>query len=58
MYLYELLQSDIEFKCDWEVIQYDLENRRWVKVDPTDAMDKEIIYLDIVDDVLYIVVER
>ena len=57
MYLYELLNSDIDFQSKWKVVEFDYDEYERIELNPADAMNKKINYLYVEDDVLYIEVE-
>ena len=57
MYLYELLQSDIDFQSPWKVVEFDYDDYERVELDPSEASDRLIRYIYCEDDYIYIEVE-
>jgi hypothetical protein len=57
MYVYELLQSGIDFQSEWKVVEFDFETYERVELDPAEASDRRIGYMYCEDDILYIEVE-
>ena len=57
MYLYELLNSDIDFQSKWKVVKFDFDAYERVEVDPKEAENRLIEYIYAEDDIFYIEVE-
>lgn len=57
MYLYELLQSGIDFQSEWKVVVFNYDTYEAVEVEPAEVEDRRISYMYVQDDILYIEVE-
>ena len=57
MYLYELLQSGVDFQSKWKVVEFDFEKYERIELDPTEASERRILYIYCEDDIIYIEVE-
>ena len=58
MYLYELLQSGIDFQSEWKVVEFDFEEYERVELDPMEASERRIAYIYCDGGVIYIEVEE
>lgn len=57
MYLYELLQSGIDFQSEWKVVVFNYDTYETIEVEPAEVEDRRISYMYVQDDILYIEVE-